>query len=72
MTLGEAELCAKLIKDRISDRAKIIWGAAVKEDLGEELRVMVVLTGVKSNQIYGTNEHRQLRALRTQQIEFVN
>ena len=33
---------------------------------------MVVLTGVKSESIYGTNEHRQLRALRTQQIEFVN
>jgi len=44
----------------------------VKEELGEEIRVMLVLTGVKSEQIHGASENRQLRALRNQQIEFVN
>jgi len=33
---------------------------------------MLVLTGVKSEQIHGASENRQLRALRNQQIEFVN
>ena len=55
-----------------SPNAKIIWGAAVKEELGDELRVMLVLTGVKSDQIHGSTENRQLRALRNRQIEFVN
>jgi cell division protein FtsZ len=72
LTLGEAERCAKIIKDQISPHAQIIWGAAVKEELGEEIRVMLVLTGVKSEQIHGASENRQLRALRNQQIEFVN
>jgi cell division protein FtsZ len=72
LTLGEAEHCAKLIKEQISPHAQIIWGAAVKEELDEELRVMLVLTGVKSEQIHGASENRQLRALRNQQIEFVN
>lgn len=72
LTLGEAERCAQLIAEQISPNAKIIWGAAVDESLGEELRVMLVLTGVKSDQIHGSTENRQLRALRNRQIEFVN
>ena len=72
LTLGEAEKCAQLIKSKISPNARIIWGAAVDEDLQDEIRVMLVLTGVKSNQIYGASENRQLRALKARNIEFVN
>ena len=72
LTLGEAEKCAKLIKGKISDNARIIWGAAVDQNLGEDIRVMLVLTGVRSEQIHGASENRQLRALKSRNIEFVN
>ncbi|HJM55298.1 MAG TPA: cell division protein FtsZ [Poseidonia sp.] len=72
LTLGEAERCAQIIQEQISPNAKIIWGAAVDESLSDEIRVMLVLTGVKSDQIHGATENRQLRALRNRQIEFVN
>ena len=72
LTLGEAEKCAQIIQEQVSPHAKIIWGAAVDESLGDEIRVMLVLTGVKSEQIHGTSENRQLRALRNKSIEFVN
>lgn len=72
LTLGEAEKCAQIIQERISPHAKIIWGAAVDQDLDDEIRVMLVLTGVKSEQIHGSSENRQLRALRNKSIEFVN
>ncbi len=72
LTLGEAERCAQIIQEQVSPHAKIIWGAAVDESLGEDIRVMLVLTGVKSDQIHGASENRQLRALRNRQIEFVN
>ena len=72
LTLGEAEKCAQIIQEKISPHAKIIWGAAVDETLGDEIRVMLVLTGVKSEQIHGSSENRQLRALRNKSIEFVN
>ena len=62
----------QIIQERISPHAKIIWGAAVDQDLGDEIRVMLVLTGVKSEQIHGSSENRQLRALRNKSIEFVN
>ncbi|DAC20872.1 MAG TPA: cell division protein FtsZ [Candidatus Poseidoniales archaeon] len=72
LTLGEAEKCAKIITDQISPHAQVIWGAAVREELGDEIRVMLVLTGVKSDQIHGASENRQLRALQNRHIEFVN
>ncbi len=72
LTLGEAEQCAQIIKEQISEHAKIIWGAAVEDDIVDEIRVMVVLTGVRSTQIYGNSENRQLNTLRTRSIEFVN
>ena len=72
LTLGEAERCAQIIQERISPHAKIIWCAAVDHELGDEIRVMLVLTGVKSEQIHGSGENRQLRALRNKSIEFVN
>ena len=72
LTLGEAERCSQLIGQQISPNAKIIWGAAVDKKLGEDIRVMLVITGVKSEQIHGSTENRQLRALRNRQIEFVN
>jgi len=72
LTLGEAEKCAKIIQSQVSENARIIWGAAVDESLGEDLRVMLVLTGVRSEQIYGASENRQLRALKAKKIEFVN
>jgi cell division protein FtsZ len=72
LTLGEAEKCAQIIQSKISSHAKIIWGAAVDDSLTDEIRVMLVLTGVRSNQIHGAGENRQLRAIRSRNIEFVN
>ena len=72
LTLGEAERCADLIQQRVAPNARIIWGAAIDENLGDELRVMLVLTGVKSDQIHGSSEAQQLKALKHRNIEFVN
>jgi len=33
---------------------------------------MLVVTGVRSDQIHGASENRQLRALKARNIEFVN
>ena len=53
-------MCTHNSREEISPHAKIIWGAAVDENLGDEIRVMLVLTGVKSEQIHGSSENRQI------------
>ncbi len=56
MTVSEAEKVAEIVQSRIAPSARIIWGAAIDPALQHRLRVMLILTGVKSKQIYGPGE----------------
>jgi len=56
MTVSEAERVAEEVQKRISGNAKIIWGAAIDPTLEGAMRVMLVITGVKSKQIMGRSE----------------
>lgn len=53
LTLNEARKVVETISARLSEDAKIIWGAQIYEDLGNTLRAMIIVTGVKSPQIFG-------------------
>ncbi len=52
MTVKEAESVAEYVQSQISDGARIIWGASIDPALGNTIRVMVVITGVKSPYIH--------------------
>lgn len=53
MTLDEAQKVVKAVTARLDDSAKIIWGAQLSPDLQNNIRVMLVVVGVKSSQIFG-------------------
>jgi cell division protein FtsZ len=53
MTVAEAEAVAEEVHSRISPNARIIWGAAIDPSIEQRIRVMLVVTGVKSKQILG-------------------
>jgi cell division protein FtsZ len=53
LTLSEARKVVETVSSRLSEDAKIIWGAQIYEDLGSVLRCMLIVTGVKSPQIFG-------------------
>ncbi len=53
MTISEAEMVAEELQGMVHKDAKIIWGASVDPELEHVLKVMVVLTGVKSPHIMG-------------------
>jgi cell division protein FtsZ len=53
MSVGEAEKVAEILQGRINPNARIIWGAVVDPSLEERMRVMLIVTGVKSKQIFG-------------------
>ncbi len=48
MTVTEAEKVAELVGMKINPQARIIWGCAVDPTMEGKMRVMVVVTGVKS------------------------
>ncbi len=53
ITVREAQQIVDTVSSKISEDAKIIWGAQVDKALGESVRTLIVLTGVKSEQIFG-------------------
>ena len=53
VTIREAQQIVEAVSNRLSPDAKIIWGAQVSEDLGERVRALLIITGVKSPQIFG-------------------
>ncbi len=63
MTVTDAEKVAEIIQSKITPGARIIWGAAVDETLESTMRVMVVITGVKSKHIFGPSKEKKKAAL---------
>ena len=55
MTLDEARKIVEAVSDKLDDDAKIIWGAQIYKDMDKTIRVMLIVTGVKSSQIFGTS-----------------
>lgn len=56
MTLDEARSVVETVSQKLDDDAKIIWGAQISDDLQHTLRTMLIVTGVKSPQIFGPNK----------------
>jgi len=53
ITIREAQQIVEAVSTRLSSEAKIIWGAQVSEELGDRVRTLLIVTGVKSPQIFG-------------------
>jgi len=56
MSLDEAKKIIELVGSKLSEDAKMIWGAQISEDMDKAIRVMLIVTGVKSSQILGPGE----------------
>lgn len=55
MTLDEARKVIATVSEKVDPDARIIWGAQISEDLKNSIRVLLIVTGVKSAQIFGAN-----------------
>jgi len=59
LTLQEAEGIAQNITDRLEASANVIWGARIQEAYKGKVRVMAIMTGVKSAQVLGPTTQKQ-------------
>ena len=57
MTLNEARQIVERITSKINRDAKVIWGAQIYDDMEETVRVTLIVTGVKSEQILGSGDN---------------
>ena len=76
MTLDECKEIISQIGDKLSPDAKMIWGSKISPDMEKAIRVLLIVTGVKSSQILGGTEsidelrHKELEE--EFDIEFIN
>ncbi|QKY20868.1 cell division protein FtsZ [Halolamina sp. CBA1230] len=59
LTLKEAEGIADSITERLEASANVIWGARIQEEYKGKVRVMAIMTGVKSAQVLGSTTQQQ-------------
>ena len=48
MTVTEAEKAASLVSSKVNPRARIIWGCSVENEMQGKVKVLVVITGVRT------------------------
>jgi len=53
MSLDEARAIIAAVGDKLNPDAKLIWGAQLSPEMEKSIRVMIIITGVKSSQITG-------------------
>lgn len=53
MTLEEARKVVEAVSENLDEDARVIWGAQISEDLSGVVRTLLIITGVKSSQIFG-------------------
>ena len=56
MTLDEARSVVEAVSEKLDEDARLIWGAQISTDLQNIIRVMLIVTGVKSSQIFGPEQ----------------
>jgi cell division protein FtsZ len=67
MSLDEYKTVIGAVGEKLSPDAKLIGGAQISEDMAKSIRVLLIVTGVKSSQILGHGE--SMDTLRHSEIE---
>jgi len=75
VTIKECQEIVEAVSTKLSPDAKVIWGAQIAKELGDIVRALLIVTGVKSSQIYGGgkffSEERQKEIEKILGIEFL-
>lgn len=67
MSLDECKEIIQTVSEKLSPDAKLIWGAKISEDMAKTIRVLLIVTGVKSSQILGQGD--PIEAIKHREIE---
>ncbi len=67
MSLDECKVIIETVGNKLSPYAKLIWGAQISPDMEKAIRVLLIVTGVKSSQILGGGE--TIESIKHKEIE---
>jgi len=69
MTMKEAAAIAGALTQELDPKANVIWGARIRPEFTGKVRLMAIITGVKSAQVLAPSQSRQFRQPREKQID---
>lgn len=69
MTLDEARFIVEEVGSKLSDDARIIWGAQILDDLQDTIRVLLIVTGVHSKEAASAGGKEIFAQRRKKEIE---
>ncbi len=61
MSLEECKTIIEAVGKKLNPDAKLIWGAQISPDMEKSIRVLLIVTGVKSSQILGHSDSLEKR-----------
>jgi len=67
MSLDECKSIIETIGEKLSPDAKLIWGAQISQDMEKSMRVLLIVTGVRSSQILGHED--TMESIKHKEIE---
>jgi cell division protein FtsZ len=67
MSLDECKTIIEEVGNKLNPEAKMIWGAQISADMEKSIRVLLIVTGVKSSQIFGHGE--SMESMKHREIE---
>jgi cell division protein FtsZ len=69
MTMKEAAAIAGALTQELDPKANVIWGARIRPEFTGKVRLMAIVTGVKSAQVLAPSQSWRLRPQREKQID---
>ena len=70
LTMGEFEEVGTIIKDFASENATVVVGTVIDQNLGDEIRVTVVATGLASDDKAGDTAVRLVKAAVPEEVDY--
>jgi cell division protein FtsZ len=67
MSLDECKSIIEAVGNKLNPDAKLIWGAQLSPDMEKSIRVLLIVTGVRSSQILGRDE--SISSIKHKEIE---
>ena len=71
MTMKEAAAIAGALTQELDPKANVIWGARIRPEFTGKVRLMAIITGVKSAQVLAPSQSRRFRPQREKQIDVI-
>jgi len=71
LSLSDANKAGSMLTDKVRENAPVIWGARIDEKMGDEVEIVLIITGVKTNLLSEESKIAESRIRQPSQQSYV-